>query len=113
MKISPRHLLAFPISGKKDNKQREALLESFDLDVNELNKEQGISHNEDEPQVIIGQETFAYGRKNVLVDFNFDKNNLMAFNYTKPTLKEKSFLFGTIFIGVFINLFSSCLSEKL
>lgn len=86
-----------------EKKQREMLLESFDIDVEETNKEQGIVDAE-ETQVVIGNETVVNGRRNVFVDFNFDKNNLLVFSKIKPTIKEKSFVFGTIFIGIFITI---------
>jgi len=86
------------------NKQREELLKSFDLDVGEVNKEQGIGNDTATPQVIIGEPVFVNGRKNIMVDFNFNENNLMATNFKKPSLKDKAFLYGVIFIGVVITI---------
>lgn len=84
-----------------ENKQRELLLESFDIDVNEIDGEQT---NEGQPQVVISQPVLSGGRKNIMVDFNFNQDDLMATNFKKPSLKDKAFLYGTIFIGIFITI---------
>jgi len=46
------------------------------------------------------------GRRGFIVDFNFDKSNLMSTVTEKPTIKDKAFLFGTIFIGVLVTIFT-------
>ena len=84
------------------SKQREMLLESFDLDVEEINKEQGITNAT--PEVTFSKEVITNGRRNIFVDFNFGPNNLMAGKYKKPSLKDKCFLFGTIAIGIIITI---------
>ena len=87
-----------------ETKQRETLLESFDLDVDKINKEQGINQNNNATQVVIGEPVIKDGKRNIMVDFNFGENNLMATNFKKPTLKDKAFLFGVLFIGVVITI---------
>lgn len=87
-----------------ENKQREDLLESFDLDVESLNAEQGITENEGEPKVTIGQRIMPDGRPNFMLDISFDENNLMSKVVKKSSLKDKAFLFGTLFIGIVITI---------
>lgn len=88
-----------------ESKQRENILKSFDLNVEELNKEQGIRNEEPKDlEVVVSDEFVRGGRKNVLVDFNFSEDSLMNNVQTKPSLKDKAFLYGIIFIGVFITI---------
>lgn len=84
-------------------KQREELFKEFNLDVNEVDKQDGNLPTEKMPEVIIKDRP--NGLKNVFVDINFT-NNLLEGDYfiKKPTLKDKMFLYGTIFIGVFITI---------
>ncbi len=87
-----------------ENKQREELLKSFDIDVETTNKEQGISMGDGEPVVVIGDEIVKDGKRGMVIDLNFGENDLMSNVIKKPSLKDKAFLYGTIFIGVFITI---------
>lgn len=89
-----------------ENKQRENILKSFDLNVEEINKEQGITNisSGDLRVEVTDQPPLANGRQNILVDFSFDENSLMSKNIKKVPLKDKAFIIGTIFIGVFITI---------
>ena len=89
-----------------ENKQRENILKSFDLNVEEINKEQGITNISagDLHVEVTDQPPLANGRQNILVDFSFDENSLMSKNIKKVPLKDKAFIIGTIFIGVFITI---------
>lgn len=89
-----------------ENKQRENLLKSFDLNIDELNAQQGINQNVDfsDIQAVVSDEFEKNGRKNILIDFSVPEDSLMAKNYKKPSIKDKSFMYGVIFIGIFITI---------
>ena len=82
-------------------KQREEILTMMDLDVEQMNKEQGITKDDDEPEVIFTK----INGKNA-IDFRFPQIPLLfgVDGKYKPTLKDKIFLHATIFIGVFITI---------
>ena len=82
-------------------KQREEILTMLDLDVEQMNKEQGIIKDEDEPEVV-----FTKINGHNAIDFRFKQMPLLygAVGSYKPTLKDKMFLLATIFIGVFITV---------
>ena len=84
-----------------DQKQREEVLEQFNLDPQNEAKDSDNSS----VQVTITDTPYSpLGRRGFIVDFNFNKSNLMSQVTEKPTIKDKSFLFGTIFIGVVITI---------
>lgn len=88
-----------------DAKQRETILESFGLDVEELNKEQGIIKDENEPEVVINpQPVFTSGRPGFILDFKFNKSDLMNCNIKKTTLKDRTFLYAVTFIGIAVTV---------
>ena len=87
-----------------DKKQRETILQSFDLNIDEINAEQGIKEDSNAPEVIIGGEVIKNGRKSVILDFNFKTNDLMVANFKKPTLKDKTFLISVCVLGVIITI---------
>ncbi len=86
-------------------KERESILDSFNLDINELDVLQGIKRNEDEPEVIMSSDTGTYGRKGVILDIRFQNQILNGdCSIRKPSITDKAFLIGTIFIGIFITI---------
>ena len=83
-------------------KQREEILASLDLDIDEMNKEQGIERGDGEPEVVF---TKVNGVNTI--DIRFPSTSLL-YGYEgevyKPNLKDKMFLYATLFIGVFITI---------
>jgi len=47
------------------------------------------------------------GQRRLVIDFNF-KNKMLFGNVekVKPTLKEKSFMYGTLALGVLVTIFT-------
>lgn len=84
-------------------KQRSDLLESFDINVNELNAEQGLKQDTS-TEVVVGPQFIRNGLPNIRLDVNFDENNLLYNKTKKPSLKDKAFLIGTIVLGVIITI---------
>ena len=82
-------------------KQREEILSMLDLNVNDLNKEQGIQKDINEPEV---EFTKVNGKS--MINFTFPKTPLLfgIEKSEKPTIKDKMFLYATMFIGVFITI---------
>lgn len=81
-----------------EKKQREDLFKQFNLDANEG---EVISEENKEPDVRINN----LGKRGIVVDFNFSKFVLEGdCSLKKPSLKDKIFLYGTIFIGVVITI---------
>ncbi len=87
-----------------EKKQRESILKSFDLNVDEVNAEQGIIEDENEPTITIGGEILNNGKRGLILDINFKSNDLMCTIQKKPTLKEKTFLIAVIFLGIIITI---------
>ena len=86
-------------------KERESILDSFNLDINQLDSEQGIKRNEDEPEVIMASDFGLGGRKNIVLDIRFQNQILNGdCSIKKPSITDKAFLIGTIFIGIFITI---------
>lgn len=90
-----------------DKKQREELFKDFNLDANVIDAENGKEIDDNVPEIIFDNEIRPNGKRGIIVDINFT-NNLLAGEYfiKKPTLKEKSILYATIFIGVTVTLFT-------
>ena len=86
-----------------EKKQREELFNDFNLDANEIDKAEGKTEDEKMPEVIFRNKP--NGLRGVIVDVNFT-NNMLEGEYfiKKPSLKDKIFLYGTIFIGVVITI---------
>lgn len=87
-----------------DKKQRESILSSFDLNIDEVNSEQGIIEDENAPEVVLGGEINKNGRRGLVLDINFKTEDIMGCAIKKPKLIEKMFLYSTIFIGVVITI---------
>lgn len=80
-----------------NNKQREELFESFNL-----NAEDYTSKNQENlPQVVFDERLMPNGRRNVFINFQDD---LLSGRIIKPTLKDKVFMYGTLFLGIFITI---------
>lgn len=86
-----------------EKKQREELFNDFNLDANEIDKAEGKTEDEKMPEVVFQNKP--NGLRGVIVDINFT-NNMLEGEYfiKKPSLKDKIFLYGTIFIGVVITI---------
>lgn len=86
-----------------EKKQREELFNEFNLDANEIDKAEGKTEDEKMPEVVFKNRP--NGLRGVIVDINFT-NNMLEGEYfiKKPSLKDKIFLYGTIFIGVVITI---------
>lgn len=86
-------------------KEREELFNGFNLDVNKLDEESGVKQDDNMSQVIINEAPRVNGRKSFVIDINFTKNMLHGdYIIKKPSLMDKVFLYGTIFLGVFITI---------
>lgn len=97
----------FEMLAKKaiERKQREELFKDFNLDANVVDAENGVQKDENIPEVIFDDQIRPGGRRGIIVDINFT-NNMLEGEYfiKKPSLKDKMFLYGTIFIGVVITI---------
>lgn len=81
-----------------EQKQREELFKQFNLDANE---DAPKNEQENVPEVRINN----FGRRGIVVDFNFSKFVLEGdCSIKKPSLKDKIFLYGTIFMGIAITI---------
>lgn len=86
-------------------KEREQLFNEFNLDVNKVDAEAGIAQDENMSQVTISESPHKNGRKSFIIDINYSKNILYGDCFIKkPSLMDKAFLYGTIFLGVFITI---------
>lgn len=85
-----------------DASQRESLLKSFDIDVNELDGEKTTEPQE--PKVSIGPQFIKNGKQNVMLDISFSENDLMSNVVKKTTVKDRAFLIGTLVLGVIITI---------
>ncbi|MBE7082217.1 MAG: CPBP family intramembrane metalloprotease [Clostridiales bacterium] len=88
-------------------KQREDLFNSFDLDVNKIDAENGVQKDQDLPEMTVENNIAPNGQRRLVIDFNF-KNKMLFGNVekVKPTLKEKSFMYGTLALGVLVTIFT-------
>lgn len=85
-------------------KEREQLFEEFNLDAKQVDADAGIEEDKEIPEVIINDAPRG-GKRGVIIDINFSNNMLYGDNFIKkPSLIDKAFLYGTIFIGIFITL---------
>lgn len=85
-------------------KEREQLFEEFNLDAKQVDADAGIEEDKEIPEVIINDAPRG-GKRGVIIDINFSNNMLYGENFIKkPSLIDKAFLYGTIFIGIFITL---------
>ncbi|MBQ7884716.1 MAG: CPBP family intramembrane metalloprotease [Clostridia bacterium] len=85
-------------------KEREQLFEEFNLDARQVDADAGIEEDKEIPEVIINDAPRG-GKRGVIIDINFSNNMLYGDNFIKkPSLIDKAFLYGTIFIGIFITL---------
>ena len=55
-------------------------------------------------QVVVSDEFINNGKKSISIDFNVAEDSLMAKRIQKPIVKDKAFLWGVVFIGVFITI---------
>lgn len=86
-------------------KEREELFNEFNLDVKKVDAEAGVEKDENLSQVIINEAPRVNGKKSFIIDINFSKNMLYGdYFIKKPRLIDKAFLYGTIFLGVFITI---------
>ena len=86
-------------------KEREELFNEFNLDVNKVDAEAGVTKDENMSQVVINEAPRVNGKKNFVIDINFSKNMLHGeYFIKKPSLMDKAFLYGTIFLGAFITV---------
>lgn len=85
-------------------KEREQLFQEFNLDAKKVDAEAGVVEDKEIPEVIISEP--AHGnRRGVIIDINFSNNMLYGDNFLKrPTTLDKAFLYGTIFIGIFVTI---------
>lgn len=90
----------FELLAKKaiDKKQREELFKEFNLDPSDGDQYDNI------PEVVIADSISPNGKRGMIVDINVS-NNLLEGDYfiAKPTLRDKIFLYGTIFMGIAIT----------
>ena len=86
-----------------EKKQREELFNEFNLNANEIDKAEGKTDDDKMPEVIF--QNRPNGLRGVIVDINFSKNMLEGdYIIKRPSLKDKIFLYGTIFLGVVITI---------
>ncbi len=88
-----------------EKKQREELFKEFNLDANAEDAIDGKPQDENVPNVIFDNNVYPNGKRRVIVDIDFNKNILEGeYIIKKPSIKDKMFVYGTIFIGVFITI---------
>ena len=80
-----------------ENQDRLELLKSFDIDTSDDN----VSQNGTTVEV---KSFMNNGYKNYRFDFTFSENSLMSVKGKSPSLKDKTFLIGTIIIGIIITI---------
>jgi len=88
-----------------ENEERKALFEQFNLDVKEIDKENGVVSDDEIPEVEIRQAGTINGKPNIMVNFK-NPPSLLSGDYfiKKPSLYDKAFLYGTMFLGIFITI---------
>ncbi|MBE7075168.1 MAG: CPBP family intramembrane metalloprotease [Clostridiales bacterium] len=86
-------------------KERERLFAQFNLDANKIDAENGEKPDENMPEVVFKEDISRAGSRGVIVDVNF-KNSILEGEYfiKKPSLKDKMFLYGALFLGIFVTL---------
>lgn len=91
-----------------NKKQREKILESFNLDANEIDRENGVEVDDNIPEVIFADDIIPNARKNIIVNIDFKNSHILEGDYIiqKPSLKDKAFLIGTIVLGAVITFFT-------
>ena len=84
------------------------ILESFNLDANEIDRENGVEVDDNIPEVIFADDIIPNARKNIIVNIDFKNSHILEGDYIiqKPSLKDKAFLIGTIVLGAVITFFT-------